>query len=106
VLASLQESCPVALLEAMAARVRVVATDVGAVREMVPHGASGLVVPPGDAPALADAVTAYLQMPPEEVRRMLADARARVEAQFAIDGIAQQQAQLYESLVQGAGRMG
>ena len=46
VLASIEESCPVALLEAMAMKVPVVATDVGAVSEMVLHGRTGFVVPP------------------------------------------------------------
>ncbi|MCU0914693.1 MAG: glycosyltransferase [Planctomycetes bacterium] len=105
VLASLQESCPVALLEAMASQVGVVATDVGAVREMVHDGRSGLVVPPGDAQALADAVTAYLQMAPQDARRLCAAARQEVETRFAIDAIARQQAKLYESLLPGTSRM-
>ena len=98
VLASLQESCPVALLEAMAMKVPVVATDVGAVREMVTHGATGLVVPPGNSDALAQAVLAYLAKPQPQVRTMVEAARKRVEQDFTVQSIARQQGQLYERL--------
>jgi glycosyltransferase involved in cell wall biosynthesis len=98
VLASLQESCPVALLEAMAMKVPVVATDVGAVREMVTHGVTGLVVPPGDSDALAQAALAYLAQPQPQVRTMVEAARKRVEQDFTVQSIARQQGQLYEKL--------
>jgi glycosyltransferase involved in cell wall biosynthesis len=98
VLASLQESCPGALLEAMAMKVPVVATDVGAVREMVTHGVTGLVVPPGDSDALAQAALAYLAQPRPQVRTMVEAARQRVEQDFTVQSIARQQGQLYESL--------
>jgi glycosyltransferase involved in cell wall biosynthesis len=98
VLASLQESCPVALLEAMAMKTPVVATDVGAVREMVEHGRTGFVVPPANAEALAEAVLTLLALPPEQARTMVQEARKTVEQRFAIDTIARQQLQVYESL--------
>lgn len=79
VLASIEESCPVALLEAMAMKVPVVATDVGAVSEMVLHGRTGFVVPPREPQAIADTVTTYLRMPDEQVRQMVQAARHRVE---------------------------
>jgi glycosyltransferase involved in cell wall biosynthesis len=56
VLPSRLEGLPLAMLEAMATRTPVVATDVGGVREAVTSGETGLVVPPDDATALADAV--------------------------------------------------
>jgi glycosyltransferase involved in cell wall biosynthesis len=96
VLASLQESCPVALLEAMAMKVPVVATDVGAVSEMVSHTYSGFVVPPGDSEAIAQAVVTYLNLPQERVHDMTAAARKRVEDTFHIGIIARQQYELYE----------
>ncbi|MCX5645945.1 MAG: glycosyltransferase family 4 protein [Phycisphaerae bacterium] len=98
VLASLQESCPVALLEAMAMKVPVVATDVGAVREMVTHDETGLVVPPGDSDALAQAVLAYLAKPQPQVHTMVEAARKRVEQDFTVQTIARQQGHLYEKL--------
>jgi glycosyltransferase involved in cell wall biosynthesis len=55
------EGFPVGLLEAMALGRPVVATDVGAVREIVREGVTGLLVPSGDAPALAGAIVRLLQ---------------------------------------------
>ena len=53
---SLSEGLPLALLEAMFAGCPIVATDVGEVRTVLGQDA-GLLVPPGDAPALAAAIT-------------------------------------------------
>ena len=50
------EGLGIALIEAMAAGVPVVASDVGACREVLDDGALGLLVPPGDPVALADAI--------------------------------------------------
>lgn len=50
------EGTPVALIEALAARRAVVATDVGGVADVIKEGRTGLLVPPGDADALAAAI--------------------------------------------------
>jgi len=102
--ASILESCPVALLEAMAMKIPVVATNVGAVHEIVEHDRTGLVVPPGDADAIAQAVLDLLAGPPERVRDMVEQARKTVERRFALDTIARQQLQVYESLRQLSAR--
>ncbi len=60
VLPSFAEGVPVVLMEAMAARLPVVATAVGGVGELVEHGSSGLIVPPGDIDALAKALDVLL----------------------------------------------
>jgi len=56
VLPSYFENMPNILLEGMAAGLGVVATDVGAIPEMLGHGQGGLLIPPGDRPALAGAL--------------------------------------------------
>ncbi|HNS19970.1 MAG TPA: glycosyltransferase [Sedimentisphaerales bacterium] len=96
VLPSILESCPVALLEAMAMKVPVVATDVGAVREMVDSGRTGFVVPAGDGGAMAEAVLMILAKPRDQVEKMVEQARKTVEQKFAIDTIARQQKEVYE----------
>jgi len=100
VLSSILESCPNVVLEAMAMGVPVVATDVGAVSELVLEGRTGFVVPPHDAEALARAVLAYLAMSQEQVRKMTDAARKRVEDTFAVDIMAPQQYQVYERVSQ------
>ncbi len=55
-LTSISEGIPVTLIEAMAARLPVVSTDVGGVAEMVVDGQTGLLAPAGDDEALAQAM--------------------------------------------------
>ena len=56
VLPSLSEARPRSILEAMLAELPVVASDVGGIPTVVEHERTGLLVPPGDAAALADAL--------------------------------------------------
>ncbi|MGY1761206.1 glycosyltransferase [Geodermatophilus sp. SYSU D00779] len=57
------ENCPMAVLEAAAHGVPVVASAVGGVPELVDDGTTGLLVPPGDAAALSGALTRLLSDP-------------------------------------------
>jgi len=54
------EACATVIMEAMASGKAVVATDVGGMPDLVDHGKTGLLVPPGDAPALTRAMQAFL----------------------------------------------
>jgi glycosyltransferase involved in cell wall biosynthesis len=105
VLSSILESCPNVVLEAMAMKVPVVATDVGAVSEIVTHGRTGFVVPPADADAIAGAVLTCLQEPEERRQSMTTAARERVADVFAVDIVTRQQLHVYRSLsrLRGAG---
>jgi len=77
------------LLEAAACGRAIVATDVGGTAEMLTNGESALLVPADDATALAAAMGELLS--DETKRRQLgATARARIEADFAIDRAATQ----------------
>lgn len=95
VLASIRESCPNAVLEAMAMKVPVVATDVGAVSELVADGRTGTIVPPHSPEAIAAAVLEHLARTPDQTETMTSAARRRVQTEFSLDRIAQRQQELY-----------
>lgn len=77
------EGFPNVIGEAMASGVPCVATDVG--DSAVVIGDTGRIVPPKDPPALATAIEAMLDLPPEDMRALGKRARARVEAEFSIE---------------------
>jgi colanic acid/amylovoran biosynthesis glycosyltransferase len=80
------EGIPVSLIEAMACGLPVVGTDAGGVPELLADGA-GLLVPPGDVPALADALELLAREPAK--RAALGErGRARVEEAFSVERIA------------------
>jgi glycosyltransferase involved in cell wall biosynthesis len=81
-LSSLNEGTPVAVIEAMAAAKAVVATQVGGVADVVEHERTGLLVPPQNPEALADAIV-RLAVAPDERLRMGAAGREAVAARFS-----------------------
>lgn len=94
------EGCPMVLLEAMAMRCPVVATDIGGVREIVVHGETGLLVALDDPDALADAVLRLLAADAE--RTLMGQAgRRRVEQCFSSEGMLNAYARLYRELARG-----
>ena len=82
VLSSVVEGLPIPLVEAMFAGRATVSTDVGAVREVI--GGTGLVVPPRNPRALADACVALLGDPARRAR-LGAAARARALELFTVE---------------------
>lgn len=93
ILPSLWEGLPMALIEAMASGLPVIATEVSGTRQVMAPGETGLLVPPGDSRRLSQAM-AQLLSDPARARAMGAAAKRRVAAHFS----AQHQAQEHLSL--------
>ncbi|MBI3603185.1 MAG: glycosyltransferase [Nitrospirae bacterium] len=98
VLPSLYEGLGIAILEAMAASRPVIATDVGGIPEIVVHGTTGLLVPPGDPSALAAAIQELFEHPDRAASFGL-QGRRRAEEEFAISRMVEKHQTLYEALV-------
>jgi glycosyltransferase involved in cell wall biosynthesis len=97
-LCSSAEGLSNALMEAMAARLPVVATRVGGNPELVREGETGWLVPYGDAGALADRLT-HLLRSPELARAMGGRGRERVEQELTIARMADGYGALYRRLL-------
>jgi glycosyltransferase involved in cell wall biosynthesis len=94
---SLSDGMPMALLEAMAYGMAIVASRAGGIPELVEDGVTGILVEPGDADALADAL-ARLAADPELRDRLAAAARERARSLDA-DEVAARLGRLYDSLL-------
>lgn len=96
--ASLTEGMPRVVLEAMAMGKAVVATRVGCSREVIRHGETGLLVPPGDVAALASALAKVVAERP--LRESLGRAAAcSIQRDFRIEDKVRQFEALFENLV-------
>jgi glycosyltransferase involved in cell wall biosynthesis len=86
VLPSLWEGLPLAILEAMFGGNVVIASDISGIPEAIEHGTHGLLTPPGDAAALADALGTVLRDPVSR-DRLAAAALERARSRFTIDAM-------------------
>lgn len=98
VLTSRNEGTPVALIEALAAGVVVVSTDVGGVRDVVDDGRTGYRVPPGDAAALAAAISSLIDAPALR-RSMGALGRTVIAERYGLDRLVSDVVRLYRGLM-------
>ncbi|MEM6943466.1 MAG: glycosyltransferase family 4 protein [Pseudomonadota bacterium] len=83
-------------VEAQAMGRPVIATDHGGARETVADGETGLLYPPGDAKALANAIQHMLEMDPSAKAHMHLAARARVHARYTVATMKRATLDVYE----------
>lgn len=100
VTAAFHEALGQATIEAMAAGLPVVGTRVGGVPELVLNGETGLLVPPGDADALASAILELLA-DPERAKAMGQRGRDHVVERFSLEKMVGSMEALYLSLGKG-----
>lgn len=98
---STHEGTPNAVLEAMALGKPVVATRAGGTDEVVQDGVTGLLVPPRDPAALADALL-YLLRHPEQGRTFGRAGRRRVEELFTVERMAGSTLEAYRRILADA----
>ncbi|QIK38748.1 glycosyltransferase [Caldichromatium japonicum] len=95
---ALKEGLGIALLEAAAAGLPIVATRVGGIPEAVRHGVNGLLVPPEDPQALAAAIAELLQ--DRERRRIFGQAgQALVACEFSVEAMVEGNLAVYRELI-------
>ncbi|MFN0205441.1 MAG: glycosyltransferase [Planctomycetota bacterium] len=97
---SQKEGMPVAVLEAMAAAVPVVATAVGGTVELIADERSGFLVAPGEPRAAARAIERFLEMPAGESKTLRGVARVRARERFGLARGLERHAQMYQEILQ------
>ena len=99
VTSSAWEGLPIALLEASATALPIVATDVGGIPDIVLHGETGYLVPPREPSALASAMMKMVALSGTERQRLGTRGQVHVRNNFAIEGVVDTWEQLYDDLL-------
>jgi glycosyltransferase involved in cell wall biosynthesis len=102
VLSSVAEGMPRAILEAMAAGVPCIATEVGGIPEIIDGSDVGLLVPPRDEDALAEAMITLASKPEQKRNALVERAKERVRAKFNHDVVKEKLADIYEMEMNGS----
>ncbi len=97
-----REGLPLTVVEAMAARVPVVASDIGGTREAVLHNQTGILVPPGDKDSLTRALSRMLS--DQELRSKLSkEGWSLCKAKFSVESMVDATTTLYLEELKKAG---
>jgi len=101
ILPSRSEACPLALIEAMAMARPVIATDVGAVREVLPFAQHAFICPPNHPQKLATAIAEMGKLSSKDRTRLAQENRAAVELNFTPAHLARNLLKCYQLLLNG-----
>jgi len=99
-LPSLEENCPMVVLEAMASGVPVVAARVGGVPDLIEEGKTGLFCEPRDADSMRAGIERVLKSP-AAAEEMAREAKLRAKARFSPGVIAQRHLEIYREVLSG-----
>src|SRR5213075_2773383 len=99
VLSSDFEGLPNVVLEAMASARPVIATAVGGTPELVAHGSTGVLVPPGDPRALATAIEELAALPADHRAEMGERGRHVVKQKYGLAPVMSQWGELVDELL-------
>lgn len=99
---SLKEAMGISLVEAMATGLPVVSTTVGGIPEVVQNGATGLLVAPGDADALANAIEVFAR-DRDLCSKMGAKGRERVQEHFTAEAMGATMEKVYRETIAAFG---
>jgi len=102
VLPSLNEGLPMALLEAQAAQIPVVATRVGAIPDVLEDGVTGILIPPKDPQAIAEAITMILSNK-NFASEIAQKGFERVRDNFSSEKMGSKYHSIYKELIEGKG---
>jgi glycosyltransferase involved in cell wall biosynthesis len=98
VLSSFTEGLPMTLLEAMQAWVPIVATRVGGIPGVIESGREGILVAPGDARALAEAV-AEIRKNKKSSEQMVSNAEAKVRELYSVEQMTNEYVRCYRKAI-------
>jgi glycosyltransferase involved in cell wall biosynthesis len=98
VLPSITEGVPAVILEAMAFEIPIVATEVGGIPEMVEDGKSGILVPPKNSQALAEAIIKVYENQ-NFAKNLAKKAKENFEKYFTAEKMAKEYEKIYEELI-------
>ena len=94
---SYSEGMPTVILEAMACGCAIIATDVGAVSELV-HNQNGILIEPGNIDQLKKAILSFTQMGNADLHKMKVHSIEKVKTRFTWDVVAEQTIELIKTL--------
>lgn len=99
VMPSLKEGLGLSLMEAMACGLPVIGSDIGGIRNLIRNKENGLLVPPGDSPALAAAILELLTDRPKAA--MLGNnAKDFIKREFSLEKMAEQTEAVYRECIE------
>lgn len=100
-LPSIEEGIPNVMLEAMAVGVPVICSDSGGIKEVIQHGYNGYLFRNRDVQDLANQIEQFLRYPPEQIQKIVNNARATLASQHSLEQLGESMIDLYKRVLEG-----